>query len=211
MHRHAPPTIAQSNQGNILAAWVGGSFDGAKDTQIWFSISSKEKWSSPAPADLPLHATEKLEPTWNPVLVYHPERLQWWLFIKMGDHPRNTAPIQMIAVNTGLSHGPQRCLIQTRPAINLQQGGYLLVYNQKGRNRLSIAYSQDTYNWQTLKQWHSESTSMAYPTLIETLPGQIKMLMSVNRRAIGYVGFTIGAADAKQLSQESFSEGLYYV
>src|SRR5262249_55709889 len=54
-------TLVEHEPGKLLAAWFGGTDEGAKDVQIWGSTFDGTKWSEPAGV-----GTEPAPPTWNP-------------------------------------------------------------------------------------------------------------------------------------------------
>ena len=56
-------TLVEHEPGKLLAAWFGGTDEGAKDVQIWSSSFDGTKWTAPV-----VVGTEPNEPTWNPVL-----------------------------------------------------------------------------------------------------------------------------------------------
>ncbi|MFB3921771.1 MAG: exo-alpha-sialidase [Terriglobia bacterium] len=74
-------TIVETAEGEFLAAWFGGSDEGAKDVAIWMSRLSAGKWSEPQRV-----AREPGVPTWNPVLFRGRDN-RLWLFYKVGHSP----------------------------------------------------------------------------------------------------------------------------
>lgn len=56
-------TLALLPNGNVVAAWFGGTKEGADDVAIWAAIRSSEGWSKPFEV-----ARHPGVPTWNPVL-----------------------------------------------------------------------------------------------------------------------------------------------
>jgi predicted neuraminidase len=74
-------TIVEAADGDFLAAWFGGSSEGAKDVAIWMARLSGGKWSEPQ-----VVAREAGVPAWNPVLFRgRDDRI--WLFYKFGPSP----------------------------------------------------------------------------------------------------------------------------
>ena len=75
---HARGSVAA---GRFVAAWFGGTDEGAKDVQIWLSRFDGAKWSKPEVA-----GTLGGQPCWNPVLfVTRPGELALWY--KAGPSP----------------------------------------------------------------------------------------------------------------------------
>ena len=80
-------TLVELKPGNLLAAWFGGSHEGAKDVVIWTSVFSDGVWTSPTPvADGIVNDTLRY-PTWNPVL-FREKKGMLYLFYKVGPNPR---------------------------------------------------------------------------------------------------------------------------
>lgn len=74
-------TIVELRNGDLLAAWFGGSAEGKPDVAIWGARRSGGHWSTPV-----LLVREPETPAWNPVLFYsRDERL--WLYYKFGPNP----------------------------------------------------------------------------------------------------------------------------
>jgi predicted neuraminidase len=74
-------TIVETAPGEFLAAWFGGSEEGAKDVAIWGSRRVAGKWTEPVEL-----AREAATPTWNPVL-FHTSDGTLWLYYKFGGSP----------------------------------------------------------------------------------------------------------------------------
>jgi predicted neuraminidase len=75
-------TLVETKNGEILAAWFGGSREGANDVAIWMSRRGADGWS--APEEMARHEDT---PTWNPVLFRTLDGVTW-LFYKYGASPR---------------------------------------------------------------------------------------------------------------------------
>ena len=98
-------TIVELKGGDYLAAWFGGSAEGAKDVAIWSARRNASGWSKPVEL-----AREPNVPTWNPVL-FHASNGRLWLYYKFGpsytwwtaarrssdDEGRTWSPIQHLA------------------------------------------------------------------------------------------------------------------
>lgn len=74
-------TVAELPNGDLMAAWFGGTAEGNADVAIWSSVKSKGQWS--APVEL---ARESNVPCWNPVLFYTKDKVLWFYY-KYGTHP----------------------------------------------------------------------------------------------------------------------------
>ncbi len=103
----APPTaqshattLVQASDGDLLAAWFGGSHEGASDVRIWLSRRTDSGWGAPQavadgadPQGAPL-------PTWNPVL-FEPRNGPLMLFYKIGPDPRHWLGLQRTSTDGG--------------------------------------------------------------------------------------------------------------
>lgn len=78
-------TIVQLKNGDLLAAWFGGTAEGKPDVAIWSARMSNGSWS--APVEL---AREEGVPCWNPVL-FHDVSGRLWLYYKFGPSPQQWA------------------------------------------------------------------------------------------------------------------------
>lgn len=77
---HASTIVALKN-GELMAAWFGGTKERAPDVAIWGSRRVNGKWTAPVELE-----REKDVPSWNPVLFHtHDGRL--WLYYKVGPSP----------------------------------------------------------------------------------------------------------------------------
>lgn len=71
-------TLVELKNGDLLAAWFGGSAEGNPDVAIWMSRRSHGRWSTPSEA-----VREPGTPTWNPVLFFTRDG-RLWLYYKFG-------------------------------------------------------------------------------------------------------------------------------
>ncbi|MBW5448515.1 neuraminidase (sialidase) [Cohnella sp. CFH 77786] len=70
-------TLALMPNGDVLAAWFGGSYEKASDVAIWMARRSGDAWSAPFKI-----ADEEGIAHWNPVLFSEGRKV--WLFYKAG-------------------------------------------------------------------------------------------------------------------------------
>jgi predicted neuraminidase len=80
-------TIAETPQG-MVAAWFGGTREGAPDVGIWVSRHVKGAWTAPVEVANGVMPDGTRHPCWNPVLFEMPDR-SLALFYKVGPDPRN--------------------------------------------------------------------------------------------------------------------------
>ena len=79
-------TIVETASG-LVAAWFGGTREGARDVGIWLSRHIDGKWSPPVEVATGLQQDGTRFPTWNPVL-FEIRTGELALFYKVGPNPR---------------------------------------------------------------------------------------------------------------------------
>jgi predicted neuraminidase len=78
-------TLAEID-GNIVAAWFGGTGEGHRDVGIWLSHQDQGHWTAPTEVANGTQADDSRYPCWNPVL-FHPRSGPLLLFYKVGPSP----------------------------------------------------------------------------------------------------------------------------
>jgi predicted neuraminidase len=76
-------SIVELRNGDLLAAWFGGSAEGRPDVAVWAARRSGGKWSAPV-----VLVREPEIACYNPVLFHSKDR-RLWLYYKFGPHPSN--------------------------------------------------------------------------------------------------------------------------
>ena len=71
-------TLVELRDGRYMAAWFGGTAEGARDVAIWASFRNADGWSRPEQL-----AREPQVPCWNPVLFLAADG-RLWLYYKFG-------------------------------------------------------------------------------------------------------------------------------
>ena len=79
-------TIVETRDG-LVAAWFGGTREGAADVGIWLSRRVKEQWTPPVEVATGAQADGTRYPCWNPVLFDVPGQALM-LFYKVGPSPQ---------------------------------------------------------------------------------------------------------------------------
>ncbi len=77
---HASTIVALKN-GELMAAWFGGTKERAPDVAIWGARRVNGRWTAPVELE-----REKNVPSWNPVL-FHTKDGVLWLYYKVGPSP----------------------------------------------------------------------------------------------------------------------------
>src|SRR5579883_1714928 len=88
-------TIVETRSGDLLAAWFGGTREGAPDVAIWLARKHGGVWSAPVEM-----ARETGVPTYNPVLFYTADG-RLWLYYKFGTSPTNWTGARRVSVDDG--------------------------------------------------------------------------------------------------------------
>ena len=83
----AHASTIESAGGVLVAAWFGGSAEGAADVGIWLARKVDGKWTVPVEVANGLQADGKQFPCWNPVL-FKPPTGALTLYYKVGASPR---------------------------------------------------------------------------------------------------------------------------
>ncbi|MDN3595420.1 sialidase family protein [Zunongwangia endophytica] len=78
-------TIEELENGDLIAAWFGGTHERHSDVSIYTSTKTEAGWSSPRKVADGFENDTLSYPTWNPVLFNIPENL--FLFYKIGPSP----------------------------------------------------------------------------------------------------------------------------
>jgi predicted neuraminidase len=79
-------TIVETRNG-LVAAWFGGTREGANDVGIWVSRYAAGRWTPPVEAATGIEPDGTRYPCWNPVLFDMADALT--LFYKVGPNPRS--------------------------------------------------------------------------------------------------------------------------
>lgn len=92
-------TIVETKPGQFLAAWFGGTREGAPDVGIWLSRFNGG-WSAPEKV-----AEEKGQPCWNPVLFRDRRSGEVTLFFKAGPSPQQWSGFFRRSTDDGAKFG----------------------------------------------------------------------------------------------------------
>lgn len=114
IYDHAPfpschaSTLIECGNGDLLAAWFGGTEEGESDVAIWMARRKGSQpegaWSPPAEA-----ARHPGIPCWNPVL-FREQSGRIWLFYKVGRSPEAWSGAYKISTDDGATFGPSTIL-----------------------------------------------------------------------------------------------------
>ncbi len=90
-------TIVELKNGELMAAWFGGTKERAPDVAIWGSRRVAGTWTKPVELE-----REKGVPSWNPVL-FHSADGRLWLYYKVGPSPGGWHGGRMVSEDEGLT------------------------------------------------------------------------------------------------------------
>ena len=90
-------TIVELKGGDLMAAWFGGTREGAPDVGIWTSRRTAGGWSAPTQA-----IKEPDIAMYNPVLFHNGAGLLW-LYYKFGSTPGSWAAARMSSQDEGIT------------------------------------------------------------------------------------------------------------
>jgi predicted neuraminidase len=79
-------TIVETTEGSLVAAWFGGTREGASDVGIWVSRRVGKSWTAPVEVANGVQPDGRRHPCWNPVL-FQPKAGPLMLFYKVGPSP----------------------------------------------------------------------------------------------------------------------------
>ena len=93
-------TLVDLGNGQIMAAWFGGKYEGSKDVVIWSAVKNGTSWSKPVEiADGIQNDTSRLA-CWNPVL-FKAKNGTLFLHYKVGLNPRSWWAEYKTSANNG--------------------------------------------------------------------------------------------------------------
>ncbi len=93
-------TIVELANGNLMAAWFGGTSESAKDVCIWNAIGSNGTWTKPFKIATGIINDSLRYPCWNPVL-FKLNNGKLLLFYKVGPSPQRWWGMMLSSENDG--------------------------------------------------------------------------------------------------------------
>lgn len=189
-------TVTVMDNGEIGVAWFGGTYEGKDDVDIWFSSKSKKGWRKP----VRITAADDI-PHWNPVLFKNTDG-SITLFFKVGkkipewqtyysvsyDYGKTwSIPVQLVEGDVSGGRGPVK-----NKAIRLQSGRILAPSSSEQNKdwRCFIDISDDNgKTWSKTDfierpKRYGKTVGMIQPTLWESSPDNVHMLVRTNSRYV---------------------------
>ena len=177
-------TIVEVN-GELLAAWMGGSTNRGLDANIWFARKKGGAWSAPVEIANGIHDEDRVRNAcWNPVL-FLPRSGPLYLFYKEGRSPETWWGMVMVSNDSGKTWSPGKKLpigflgpVRNKP-IEVEGGWILCPSSIESSGWLT--HIERTQN--PLKAWYKTgplNTSMAFgaiqPTFLRFQDGSLEIL-----------------------------------
>lgn len=182
-------TVLRLADGDLLAAWFGGSKEGCDDVQIWLSRRRDGVWTVPNPV-----TKEPEIPHWNPVL-FQTDTNTVSLYYKVGKEIPFWQTMVMESGDGGLTWSEPRELVpgdeggrgpvKNKP-IRCSDGKILAPASiEQGPWRCFMDVSPDGHYWEKKSvPVRSENVNMIQPSLWESPEGNIHALMRTN---VGFI------------------------
>ena len=192
---HASTVIKMAN-GEYGVAWFGGTYESHDDVDIWFSSKDRGGWRKP------VRITADLEiPHWNPVLFKNDDG-SLTLFFKVGKKIPDwqtyfstssdcgktwSAPVELVPGDTSGGRGPVK-----NKVIKLQSGRIVAPSSTEQNKdwRCFTDISDDNGKTWTMTDYverpkrYGKTVAMIQPTLWESEPDNVHMLVRTNSRYI---------------------------
>lgn len=187
-------TIVECPDGELLAAFFGGTREGSDDVCVYMCRKPKGgDWAGPE-----LVAEDPQYPCWNPVLFYATDRLL--LFYKTG--PTVSAWVGHVKESTDNGESWSKMELLKLPnnnsgldAVTLKDGRFALVCNpvtnspghRSGpRTPLCLMISKDGINWEKVATLEGEEGEYSYPAIIQGKDGTLHIVYTWRRELIKY-------------------------
>lgn len=173
-------TIVETASGDFLAAWFGGTREGARDVAIWMSRLSEGRWSPPE-----VVAREPNVPSWNPVLFRAP-RGRIWLYYKVGPSPEKWTGERKFSTDDGKTWSAAEALpagllgpIKDKPIV-LANGDIVAGSSRESPHNWSAWIERSTDGGNSWTRFGpvtipGEPYGIIQPTLVELQPNHLRL------------------------------------
>lgn len=98
-------TVVKTKEGNVVAAWFGGTKESAQDVRIWVSVRGEDGWNTPYFIEDGMDVAH-----WNPVL-FENKQGELCLFYKVGETIPAWKTYVVRSLDGGLSFGETKELV----------------------------------------------------------------------------------------------------
>lgn len=179
-------TLVEYMPNEIMAAWFGGKYEGAKDVGIYIATYKNKKWSVPTELIKPLIQKGDTLPCWNPVL-FKSKSQNLYLFYKVGKNPREWFGAMIISNDNGQTWSVPKYLpngilgpirnkpIETTPGIILCGSSTESVETNKWSVHVE-KYTEATDIWEKIEVENKKKFEIIQPTFLVHSGNEIQML-----------------------------------
>lgn len=179
-------TLAETRPNQLIAAWFGGSYEGAKDVGVYTSYYQNGKWSKPICIVRPKVDGQDTLPCWNPVL-YKSKKGLLYLYYKTGKNPREWSGAYISSRNMGkswskpveLPHGflgpIKNKPIETQPGLIVCPSSTESMNDDHWRSHIEL-FNEKANTWSKVEVDHASGLEVIQPTLLVHGPKRIQML-----------------------------------
>ena len=185
-------TLVSLSHNKILAAWFGGSHEGAKDVCIWISQRENGKWTAPVLVATGIINDTLRYPTWNPVLFKDRSGILH-LYYKVGPSPREWWGMEMNSNDDGLTWSrPVRLAegilgpIKNKP-IQLKDGTILSGSSIETTQKWMVHMERSEDNgitWNNIPVDHAALFNVIQPTIVTHKDGRLQILCRSKEGAV---------------------------
>lgn len=169
-------TLVEIKPNEIMAAWFGGKYEGAKDVGIYFSTFKNKTWSAPQNLIKPLIKQGDTLPCWNPVLFKSKKEILY-LFYKVGKNPREWFGAMITSKDNGKTWSDPKYLpegilgpiknkpIEATPGIILCGSSTESVEGNLWRSHVET-YNEETNTWKKIAIADTKNFDIIQPTFL---------------------------------------------
>lgn len=201
-------TLVELKSGNLLAAWFGGSHEGARDVAIWTSAFRDGEWTRPVQVADGIVNDSLRYPTWNPVLFREKDGMLY-LFYKVGPNPREWWGMVKSSSDNGKTWSGATRLpggilgpVKNKP-YQLNDGTILSPSSTETATRWRAHIERSTdggKNWNVIPIDSASDFDVIQPSIIHFSDGRLQVLC---RSQQGYVMHSSSNDDGKSWSKLS--------
>ncbi len=179
-------TIVEVMPNQLMAAWFGGSYEGAKDVGIYFSTYNGTAWSVPNCLVKPLVTQKDTLPCWNPVL-FKSQSNCLYMFYKVGKNPREWFGAMVTSNDNGKTWSTPKYLpkgilgpiknkpIETTPGVILCGSSTESPENNQWRVHVEC-YTEASGEWEKIPVENKKGFDIIQPTFLTHSDSTIQML-----------------------------------
>lgn len=186
-------TIEELENGDIIAAWFGGTHERHPDVSIYTSIKTVSGWSSPKKVATGYQSDTLSYPTWNPVLFKTNNKL--FLFYKIGPSPSTWWGAYKISTDHGKTWSEKKMLpedilgpIKNKP-IQLKNGRIVSPSSEelqdgeiwKAHMEISDDYGK---TWRKVPVNENSAYKVIQPSIVQLQNGNLKAFFRSDQDAV---------------------------